>query len=129
MDLLLDTHAFLWFIQDDRRLSKTAKSLIEAPSNVRFVSVVSLWEIALKMSVGKLTINGPFAEFILQQLTINQMTLLPIAITHLEKMIELPFHHRDPFDRLLIAQSMNDDLTLLSRDRAFEAYRVQRVWD
>jgi PIN domain nuclease of toxin-antitoxin system len=128
MKLLLDTHTFIWFVTDHPRLSVTAKALIESGNNEILVSIVSLWEIALKMSLGKLNMGATFDQLIPQQLIENDMTLLPIEVSHLYQLVQLPFHHRDPFDRLLIAQGVSAGLPLISRDPQFDAYPVQRLW-
>jgi len=129
MKLLLDTHAFTWFVIDHPRLSTTAKALIESGDNEILVSIVSLWEIALKMSLGKLSMGATFDQLIPRQLLENDITLLPIEIPHLYQLMKLPFHHRTPFDRLLIAQSMHSGLPLISRDPVFDAYPLQRLWE
>lgn len=128
MRFLIDTHALIWFVTGDRRLSARARQLIETPQNERLVSIVSLWEIALKMSLGKLSMGATFDQLIPKQLIDNDMTLLPIEIPHLSQVVQLPFHHRDPFDRLLIAQGVSAGLPLISRDPLFDAYPVQRLW-
>lgn len=128
MILLLDTHTFLWFVMNDPRLSARAKSLIEDPGNQRLLSVASAWEMAIKVSLNKLTLTEPLHPFLLTQLTQNQTSLLPITLEHLQIVSSLPFHHRDPFDRLIIAQSLVDNLSLLSADASFDAYGVARLW-
>ena len=128
MRLLLDTHSFIWFVIDHPRLSITTKALIESGDNEILVSIVSLWEIALKMSLGKLHMGATFDQLIPRQLIENDITLLPIEIPHLYQLVQSPFHHRDPFDRLLIAQGISDNLPLISRDPVFDAYPVQRLW-
>lgn len=105
MRLLLDTHTFLWFLADDPQLSPAARRLIEDGTNEILLSMASLWEIAIKVSLGKLTLGGAFATFIPDQLTLNAFGLLPIELAHVTAVAALPFHHRDPFDRLLIAQA------------------------
>ncbi len=106
MRILLDTQAFLWFITDDPKLSAVASSLIENPDNERLLSIASLWEIAIKMSLGKLELEKPFEELIPHQLDLNDIDVLAIEIAHLKKVAVMPFHHRDPFDRLIIVQSL-----------------------
>lgn len=128
MKLLLDTHAFLWFIMDDPALSSEAKRLIEEPENDIILSVASLWEMAIKVSLGKLTISQPFEPFITSQLTANAITLLNISTSHAAVVATLPFHHRDPFDRLLIAQAMVEQLPIVSTDPEFDSYRIKRLW-
>jgi PIN domain nuclease of toxin-antitoxin system len=125
---LLDTHALLWFLANDARLSPHARNLIEAAGNDAFVSVVSLWEVAIKNSGGKLPLPLPFSALFPAQLDVNRITLLPIEIAHIEGVIRLPFHHRDSFDRLLIAQSQVENLPLISVDGAFAPYEVQVAW-
>lgn len=103
--MLLDTLAFLWFIDGDERLTPTARALIEDLNNDVYLSVASLWEIAIKISLGRLQLAQPFATFIPHQLSINQIGLLGMTISHMTIIASLPFHHRDPFDRLLVAQA------------------------
>ena len=128
MRFLLDTHTFIWFILDARQLSPTARKIIEDAKSDILLSTASLWEMAIKMSLGKLDMGALFAALIPGQLMANQIEILPIAVAHLHKVAQLPFHHRDPFDRLLIAQSQVEHLPLLSRDPMFDGYGVQRLW-
>ncbi len=128
MKLLLDTHALLWFLLNDEKLSRNAKSIIADSSNAIFVSPASYWEIAIKISLGKYLLNQPFADFIEQELTKNEFSILPITIQHAAIVCTLPFHHRDPFDRLLIAQAIVDNIPMLSNDTAFDKYSVKRIW-
>ncbi|MCK6562974.1 type II toxin-antitoxin system VapC family toxin [bacterium] len=128
MNLLLDTHAFLWFIKDDASLSLRARGLIEEPENKRLLSIVSLWEIAIKASLGKIVLKLPFDALMPRQLQENDIDLLPIALPHLGLVERLPFHHRDPFDRLIIAQSLVENLPLVSIDSQFDKHGVQRLW-
>jgi PIN domain nuclease of toxin-antitoxin system len=122
MKLLLDTHVFLWFIMGSPHLSAEARALIEDEKNRKFISVASLWEIAIKSSIGKLSLSAAFDQLIPQQLSLNGFELLPIEIAHLATVTTLPFHHRDPFDRLLIAQAMTEQMPIVSSDSAFDAY-------
>ena len=128
MRLLLDSHAFLWFIMGSANLSVNARALIEDPANERLLSVASLWEIAIKTSFGKLTLSAPFDELIPAQLKLNGIDLLNIKVDHLSTLTTLPFHHRDPFDRLIIAQAIVEKLPVISLDGAFDAYGVTRHW-
>ncbi len=128
MQFLLDTHAFLWFIGGDRRLSPVARQLIADMDNELFLSTVSLWEIALKVSLKKLTLGKPFEELIPAQLVLNEIEIVPIDLEALNYLIDLPFHHRDPFDRLLIAQAITKELPLISKDAAFVNYSVDLIW-
>ena len=128
MIYLLDTHTFLWFINDDDSLSPTAKALITDPENILYLSIASLWEIAIKVSLGKLEVPSPFSEFMLEQLHKNTIVLSDIKPEYTGTLITLPFHHRDPFDRLIIAQSLNEDIPVIGRDEIFDRYGVQRRW-
>ncbi len=127
MRLLLDTHAFLWFIDDDPRLSARAKSLLESDADL-LPSAASLWEVAIKVSLGKLTLAQPFDVFLPEQLVKNAVEVLPISLAHLGAVVALPFHHRDPFDRLLAAQALVEQLPIVSADSALDAYPAQRLW-
>lgn len=128
MNLLLDTHAFLWFIANDNRLSSHAQSLIQSPANRRLPSIASLWEMANKVSLGKLTLAQPFAQFIPLQLQLNQIDVLAVELPHVAAVVAMPFHHRDPFDRLMAAQCQIEGLPIVSREPVFDAYSVRRVW-
>lgn len=128
MKILLDTHAFLWFIMGSPNLSSSARALIEDVTNEKLFSVASLWEMAIKLSLGKLTLSAPFGLMIPQQLSLNSIELLNIKIEHTATVAFLPFHHRDPFDRLLIAQAIVEEIPIISIDTAFDAYSVTRLW-
>lgn len=120
MRLLLDSNAFIWAYARPTELSATARRAIGDPANDRFLSIASLWEIAIKISNGKLVLIGDLAD------AINDImaTSLPITLAHLTRLQTLPFHHRDPFDRMLIAQAMEEGLTIVTRDSFFPAYGV-----
>ena len=128
MNYLLDTHTFLWFINDDEALSVSAKALIENPENTIYLSIVSLWEMVIKVSLGKLDIPSPFTEFVVNQLRENNISLLEIKPEHTGLVATLPFHHRDPFDRLIIVQPLNEKLPIIGKDEIFDQYGVQRQW-
>ena len=128
MRALLDTHSFLWFIEDNPRLSATAKTVIEDGANEILLSMASLWEIGIKISLGKLMLSGPFASYISQQLDENSIGLLDITLQHVAEIVPLTFHHRDPFDRLLIARAQVEQIPLISADTAFDAYPIRRLW-
>ena len=119
MDILLDTHTLLWHVADDPRLSLVQSALIANPQHRKFVSIVSLWEIAIKTSTGKLTAVSP-----LDKLVPAGIGILSVQLSHLLRLQTLPYHHRDPFDRLLIAQALTENLALLSVDKQFAAYGV-----
>lgn len=128
MNFLLDTHTFLWFLSDNLEMSATAKAIIENPQNTLYLSVASVWEMAIKASIGKLELPLPLVTFIDQQLQDNDIQLLEIKTRHLGIVATLPFHHKDPFDRLLIAQSKSENMTLLSADSVFHRYEITRLW-
>jgi PIN domain nuclease of toxin-antitoxin system len=128
MRLLLDTHSFLWFIDNNPKLSAHAKTLIEDGTNEVSLSVASLWEIGIKLSLGKLTVSLPFDTFMSQQLEQNNIALLDLKISHVAAITNLPFHHRDPFDRLIIAQAMVEQIPIVGLDLAFDNYPVVRLW-
>jgi len=128
MILLLDTHVLLWFVWDDPQLSAVAKGLIEDPDNRKLVSIASCWEIAIKVSIGKLSLGEPSRTFLEREITNNNFELLPISLEHATAVETLPFHHRDPFDRLLIAQAILESVPILSADSAFDPYPVTRLW-
>ena len=128
MRAIVDTHALLWFPEGDHRLSARARDLIEDGKDEMLVSIASLWEIAVKHSLGKLDLARPFDEVIPSQLEVNGFTNLPLTIPHVAKVATLPFHHRDPFDRVLIAQALVEELSILGGDVAFDSYGVDRIW-
>ncbi len=125
--LLLDTNAFLYFINNDPALSETARNLLESEIDL-LISAVCLWEIAIKFSIGKLSLPDSFGNFIPSQIQRNDIEILPVTLPHLEKVSTLPFHHKDPFDRLIIAQSTVENLPIISSDAAFNSYGIERIW-
>lgn len=129
MNLLLDTQALLWFILSDSRLSRKAQHTIVDTEGLIFVSPASLWEIAIKISLGKYELPGNFQQFWDKQLDINDFKLLPVSIAHASRVADLPYHHRDPFDRLIIAQSLVEEIPVVSSDSMFDFYEgVGRIW-
>lgn len=128
MRLLLDTHSLIWYLSSDSRLSKTALELLADPETDAYVSAASLWEIAIKANLGKLELKMPFEELFPAQLESNDFELLPIEINHLHRLLGLPFHYRDPFDRLLISQAIEESLVILGQDQEFRSYPVAMVW-
>lgn len=128
MRALLDTHSFLWFVSADPKLSSKAEGLISEGANELLLSVASVWEVAIKVSLGRLPLAAPVHEFIPEQLRRNWIDLLPIEASHTFEVARLPFHHRDPFDRLLIAQALVENLPIVSADSAFDDYKVERIW-
>lgn len=128
MRFLLDTHSLLWFLSGDASLSHRARRTIEDSDADILVSTASLWEIAIKHSLGKLKLARPFTELFPHQLSINSISILNIQIGHLARVSDLPFHHRDPFDRLLAAQSLAEEIPILSGDETLDAYGLERIW-
>ena len=128
MKLLLDTHTFLWFLDGSPQLSPPARSLVEDGTNEVYLSSGSLWEMAIKVSLGKLTPAQPFETPIPAQLALNSIQVLAISVAHTAQVAALPFHHRDPFDRLLIAQALVEGMPIVGVDTAFDAYSVTRLW-
>jgi PIN domain nuclease of toxin-antitoxin system len=126
--ILLDTHALLWFLLADRKLSQRARELISDAETVVEISPASYWEIAIKISLGKYVLPEPYAQFMERELAINDFGILPILPRHTARLTELPFHHRDPFDRLLIAQSITETIPLVSCDECFDVYGISRFW-
>jgi PIN domain nuclease of toxin-antitoxin system len=127
VNLLLDTHAMLWFVAGDERLSRRARKAIESPDTINYISVASWWEIAIKCSLGKLRIDRPLEDFMDERVE-EGFRLLSIEAQHLPALSTLPFHHRDPFDRLIICQAMIENMTICTGDNRFAAYDIQRVW-
>ena len=128
MRFLLDTHTFLWAALDDPNLSKNAADFILNEETELFLSIGSLWEMAIKIGLGKLRTPRPFDAFVNDQMKQNIIELLPLKLEHLEEYIQLPFHHRDPFDRLMIAQAKAERLTILTRDSEFQHYDILIAW-
>jgi PIN domain nuclease of toxin-antitoxin system len=128
MRFLLDTHAFLWFVLNDLQLSPKALQLIVEPTHDILISPASYWEVAIKVSLGKYQIPGSFQVWMEQQMVVNAFQILPITIAHVATVTTLPFYHRDPFDRLLIAQALTEKIAIVSADRVFDSYSVLREW-
>ncbi|MGF1672913.1 MAG: type II toxin-antitoxin system VapC family toxin [Rivularia sp. (in: cyanobacteria)] len=128
MKLLLDTHTFLWFIGGNINLSNTAKNAIENASNQRFLSIATLWEISIKISIGKLKLKLQLTELVEREVYGNAIEILEISPKHLDELVKLPFHHKDPFDRLIIAQSLVEEMTLVSKDVTFQSYPIKLLW-
>lgn len=128
MQLLLDTHALLWWINDAESLSAKARKAISNADNDCFFSLASCWEMSIKCSIGKLTLAQPLDQFIPDQLFRNGIRLLPIDFRHIAKVATLPFLHRDPFDRLLVAQASSEKMTLVTADATIARYDVKCLW-
>ena len=128
MRLLLDTHTLLWFLANDARLSRTAKTAIEDTANERWLSPISLLEIAIKVRNGKLPLPAPFAVMFPADLLTADIHLMPLETDHIEPLTTLPPHYKVPFDRLIAATALVEGLTVVSADAAFDAYGVIRLW-
>ena len=127
MKLLLDTHAFLWFVTGDERLSLRARRALAAEDNELLLSAASVWEMAIKARLGRLALPGTVREYVAEKAA-GGITILPIEWTHAAAVENLPLHHRDPFDRLIVAQALAENLSLVSADHAFRRYGVKVVW-
>ena len=132
MNILLDTHTFIWFIEGSSELSIAARKKIEDVKNTSFISVASLWEMSIKFNLGKLTVkNSPFKTLI-DDINENGIQILNINFNHLIENVNLDSHHQDPFDRLIIAQAISENMNIIGRDIIFDSYlkdkKVKRVW-
>ena len=128
MNALLDTHTFLWLVTDDQRLSGSARAAIADGANQLFLSAVSMWEIVLKAHAGKLRVEGGPARFLEQQVKRNRLSPLPIQPAHVLRVAFLSPIHKDPFDRLLVAQAQAENLPLITSDTEISRYAVQVIW-
>lgn len=128
MRVLLETHAFLWFVLGDLKLSSNARRHIEDPGNEKLISPSSYWEIAIKISLKKYTLSQPYEAFIQRGIADNGFIILPIEPKHTAALTTIPFHHRDPFDRLIIAQAMVEQISVISGDAAFADYAISCIW-
>lgn len=126
MKLLLDTHMLIWAIVDHPRLSAEARRLLASTRNPAWISMASLWELSIKVSIGKLDLGTHWSRTVADWLQANAVDLLPLGWAHITQVARLPWHHRDPFDRLLVAQALQEKLTVLSADTSFDAYGVER---
>jgi PIN domain nuclease of toxin-antitoxin system len=131
MKYLIDTHVFIWFVENSPKLPQSIKDLIEAENSDILISIASLWEISIKNSTGKLPLNRKFEETI-NVLNENLIEILPILFAHTVEHNQLPFHHRDPFDRIIIAQAIVENINFISGDAAFDDYltdkSIKRIW-
>lgn len=128
MNLLLDTHAFYWWDQEPVKLSRVAHDAISDPVNTVYLSVVSLWEIVIKSELGRLQLQDPLDAVVAAQVAANGFRVLPVELRHVYSLRGLPLHHKDPFDRILIAQSIADGLTIVTKDAVFAQYPVITLW-
>jgi PIN domain nuclease of toxin-antitoxin system len=128
MNFLLDTHTFIWFIEGNESLPSQLRPLISNPEHGMYLSIASLWEMAIKVGQGKLDLGYPFEILIPEQLQRNTITVLGISLEHIFHVTKLPLHHRDPFDRLIIAQSLVNAIPVIGVDSSFDPYGVTRIW-
>jgi PIN domain nuclease of toxin-antitoxin system len=127
MRILLDTHAFIWYIDGDPRLSPLALAAIDDPGNERWISAGTLWEMAIKINLGKLTLKQPF-QTIRGYMASNKLLWLPIEFDHTFQASSLPLLHRDPFDRMLVAQALSEGLAIVTKDTWIPQYGVPVIW-
>ena len=128
MNVLIDTHVFIWWTTEPRRLSAMVSGLLTDPSTTVLLSFASIWEMQIKLTLGKLRFETALSELVDDEINRNRFELLPIKLSHIYAVDSLPLHHRDPFDRLLIAQSKIEDIQILSIDEVFDDYGVSRLW-
>jgi PIN domain nuclease of toxin-antitoxin system len=128
MRLLLDTHILIWWSSNSERLSENVHNLITDANNTIIFSIASVWEMQIKFQLGKLNLDSPLPELIETQKQTNGLQILPIELSHIYTLDGLPNHHRDPFDRILVAQAIFEKIPLLSIDAVFDAYPINRIW-
>ncbi|GIK61367.1 MAG: type II toxin-antitoxin system VapC family toxin [Ignavibacteriota bacterium] len=128
MECLLDTNALLWIVTDDVQLSKKARKIFLDEENEIFISVASLWEIAIKVSLKRLNLGQTLNEFYIRHIVGNKIRLMDIKVEHLAELEYLEFHHRDPFDRLIISQAIVEKIHVLSKDKVLSKYPIKRIW-
>lgn len=127
-EYLIDTHTLLWFVTDDPRLSKKAKKIYCAEGSRLYISIASAWEMAIKISLQKLSVKMPLARFIEEHVLGNAIEILSLSLSHVTHVEKLPFHHRDPFDRIIVSQALIEKIPIISIDTTFDHYGVKRVW-
>lgn len=128
MKLLLDTHVFLWLRSEPKKVSSKALNLYQERNNSVYLSIVSVWEMQIKRQIGKLDLNMPLQEIIEEQCETNNLQILPLRLKHIFGLQDLPLHHKDPFDRLLLVQSQIENLYLISSDSTLKLYQVNLCW-
>ncbi len=128
MKLLLDTHTFIWWDSVPNKLSTEVLSLFQDQANEMILSVASIWEMQIKLQLGKLQLNSPLREIITTQQETNNIKILDVSLVHILALEELPTPHKDPFDRLLVAQTIAEDAILVSRDKMFKQYPIKLLW-
>jgi PIN domain nuclease of toxin-antitoxin system len=128
MRLLIDTHPTIWYVDQDQLLAPQAHAVITDPNNDLILSAASLWEIAIKVGTKKLTLSLPYRQWMAKAITDLDLTILPVTVEYADIQTTLPWHHRDPFDRLVIAQAHREGMPVISGDPQFDAYGVARIW-
>lgn len=128
MNLLLDTHVLIWSTGNPEKLSENVRSLLLDTNNSWVVSIASVWELQIKYQLGKLNLSLPLPSLIETQQQVNKLRILPIELAHIYALDGLPNHHREPFDRIVIAQAVVENIPLLSIDKVFDAYPIQNIW-
>ncbi|MGB3642304.1 MAG: type II toxin-antitoxin system VapC family toxin [Rivularia sp. (in: cyanobacteria)] len=128
MNILLDTHVFIWSTANPERLSQTVTNLLTDTSNIWMFSIASVWEMQIKLQLGKLNLNSSLPNLIDNQQRVNNLHILPIELAHIYALNNLSSHHKDPFDRLLIAQAIVEQIAIVSIDEIFDNYPIQRLW-
>jgi PIN domain nuclease of toxin-antitoxin system len=128
MRLLVDAHTVLWAVDDASRLSATATAALQDPANQLLIGAGTIWELSIKVSLGKLTLSLPFRHWMDQAVADLRLSILPITVEHVDRQVSLPFHHRDPFDRLLVSQALVETFGIVSSDSQLDAYGTTRVW-
>lgn len=129
MRLLLDSHTIIWAADNSSLVPSQVRDLILEPTNTIYVSAASIWEIAIKVGKGRLSLSLPYREWMERAIQELGLKILPLFVTHADRQTKLPHHHLDPFDRLLIAQSLEESLPIASTDQIFDSYGVVRIWD
>lgn len=128
MNILLDTHTLLWIITDDSQLSAMAKELYLDKTNLVYFSMAGIWELAIKSSLAKINLGNSIEDFVDNHIKGNDINILDIKLAHILRIEKLPYHHRDPFDRLIIAQAIEEKIAILGNDTIFDTYKIKRIW-
>jgi PIN domain nuclease of toxin-antitoxin system len=128
MKYLIDTNVLIWYSENSSKISNSIYDVINNPQNKIFVSIVSLWELAIKLNLGKIKITDSFVDFISNYITKNTIDILEISVSHLLRISTLENFHRDPFDRMIISQSLAEDIIVISSDEKFDLYKIKRIF-
>jgi PIN domain nuclease of toxin-antitoxin system len=125
---LLDTHTLIWWVDNSDKISPKVRKILSNASNICYFSLASSWEMSIKSSIGKLKLSVSVCDYVVQHLSLNDFKQLNITLNHVTAVESLPWHHRDPFDRLLLAQAIQEKLVILSADKMFDRYDIKRIW-